>query len=58
MKAKEITEWIADDAIRYVRKHKSWSEAEESLALEKMNDDCCSLSKASPSIANEIHELL
>lgn len=58
MKAKEITEWIADDAIRYVRNNKTWSDEEESAALTRIDEERCSLLHASYHIADEIHELL
>ena len=58
MKASEITEWIANDAIRYVRENKSWSDEEEAAALTRMDEERCSLSHANYRIADQIHELL
>lgn len=45
-------------AVDYVRENKTWSKAEESVALEKMELYRCSLDVASPYIINEIYDLL
>lgn len=46
------------EGINYVRENKTWSEAEEQVALEKIDRFRCPLSHAYPSIAEEIRDLM
>lgn len=45
-------------AIQYVREHKSWSEAEDAAALERINNLRCDINFASPTITNQIALLM
>lgn len=45
-------------AIDYVRKNKTWSEAQEAVALEHINHLRCPIETADEGIANKIMELL
>ena len=45
-------------AIQYVRDHKQWSDAEESVALDNINHYRCDVNVASPSIKNQIALLM
>ena len=47
-----------DKAIQYVRDNKTWSEAEEQVALERIDHQRCPLSFASERIADEITDLM
>ena len=47
-----------EKAIQYVRENKTWSDAEEIVALETIDHMRCSLDYASPSICDEIHDLM
>jgi len=47
-----------DRAIKYVRDNRTWSEAEEAVALERINNYRCDINFASPSIATEIADLM
>lgn len=49
---------IIDDAIQYVRENKTWSDAEERVALDKINSMRCDLSTASDKICCDIHDLM
>ena len=44
--------------IEYVRENKTWSEAEEQVALERIDRWRCPLDHAYPSISDEISELM
>lgn len=46
------------NALRYVKKNKTWSNAEESHALEMMDSYRCPLEVAAPSIPNDIYDLM
>ena len=45
-------------AIEYIRKNKTWSEAEENAALEHIAAMRCDIRHASEKIANEIRDLM
>ena len=45
-------------ALLYVRENKTWSEAEEAVALENINHLRCDINVASPQIANDIALLM
>lgn len=47
-----------ENAIQYVRDNKTWSDAEEELALEKINHLRCNINVASDKIACEIADLM
>lgn len=47
-----------EKAVQYVRDNKTWSEAEDSLALERINNLRCCIDFASPEICTEIHDLM
>lgn len=49
--------WIKD-AIKYVKENKTWSDAEEAVALERINELRCDLSTASDEIYCSIHDLM
>ena len=45
-------------AIQYVRENKTWSEAEERVALDRINELRCDIGYASEKISDEIHDLM
>lgn len=47
-----------EKALQYVRDHKQWSDAEESVALDNINHYRCDINVASPSITNQIAILM
>ena len=47
-----------DKALQYVRDNHRWSDAEEQVALERINAFRCDISSAYPSIADEINDLM
>ena len=47
-----------EKAIQYVRENKTWTEAEERVALDKINKIRCNINQASDKIACEIHDLM
>lgn len=47
-----------EKAVQYVRENKTWSDAEEAVALEKINHLRCDLSTASDKIYCAIHDLM
>lgn len=47
-----------EQALEYVRKNRTWSEAEEAVALERINHFRCGIQQASSSISEEIHDLM
>ena len=47
-----------EKAIQYVRDNKTWTEAEERVALDKINHMKCDINQASDKIACEIHDLV
>lgn len=47
-----------ENAIRYVREHRSWTHAEETVALERIDRMRCNLINASSSIADKISDLM
>lgn len=49
---------VFEEAVQYVRENKTWSEAEEAVALEKINHLRCDIQTASEKIASEIHDLM
>lgn len=46
------------NAIDYVRKNKTWSDAEDIVALDTINKMRCGIAQASPRISDEIHDLM
>lgn len=48
----------AENAIQYVRENKKWTNAEEQVALERINAMRCDLRTASPKIYNNICDLM
>lgn len=46
------------EAIQYVRENKTWSEAEERVALDRINELRCDVSYASEKISDDIHDLM
>ena len=47
-----------DKALQYVRDKKTWSDAQEALALERINHYRCGIDFADSEISNEINDLL
>ena len=47
-----------EKAVQYVRNNKRWSDAEEAVALEEINQYRCGISFANPEISDEIHDLM
>lgn len=47
-----------EKALQYVRDKKKWSDAQDALALERINHYRCGIDFASPSICEEIHDLM
>ena len=47
-----------EQALEYVRQNRTWSEAEEAEALERINHFRCGIQQASSSISEEIHDLM
>ena len=47
-----------EKAIQYVRENKTWTEAEERVALDRINAMRCDINQASDKIACEIHDLM
>lgn len=47
-----------EKAIEYVRENKTWSEAEDQVALENIDKWRCPIDHAYPSISDEIAELM
>lgn len=47
-----------EQAIQYVRDNKTWTDAEEVIALDVINKFRCDIKQASDSISNEIHDLM
>lgn len=47
-----------EKAIQYVRENKTWSDAEERVALDIIGHMRCSIDLASPKICDEIHDLM
>lgn len=47
-----------EKAIQYVRDNKNWSDAEERVALDKINQFRCGIAQASPSISDKICDLM
>ena len=47
-----------EKAIQHVRENKTWSDAEECVALDKINNMRCDINQASDKIACEIHDLM
>ena len=45
-------------AIKYVRENRTWSDAQEQVALERINLYRCDISFAYPEIADEINDLM
>ena len=45
-------------AIKYVRENRTWSDAQEQVALEKINLYRCDISFACPEIADEINDFM
>ena len=45
-------------ALQYVKENKKWSEEEEKVALQRINHYRCGIDFASPSIRDEIHDLM
>lgn len=54
--AKNVSEF--EKAIEYVRKHKTWSDAEDERALELTERCRCNIQQADPTISDEIHDLM
>lgn len=55
---KKIYDSLMISAIEYVRQNKTWSEAQEAVALEHINHLRCPIDFADEGIANKIMELL
>jgi len=51
-------EQLFKQAIQYVKEHKDWSDAEEQVALEKIDHYRCNIDFAAPSISDKIHDLM
>lgn len=49
---------LVEQAIQYVRENKTWSEAEERVALDRINNLRCDINQASDKIACEIADLM
>lgn len=49
---------IEEKAIRYIKKNKTWSDAEEQVALDRIGSFRSNLRFASPEISSEIYDLL
>ena len=49
---------LVEQAIQYVRENKTWSEAEERVALDRINNLRCDINQASDRIACEIADLM
>ena len=47
-----------EKAIRFIKKNKTWSDAEEKVALDRINFYRSDLRFASPEIADQIYDLL
>lgn len=47
-----------DKALQYIRDNKTWSDEEEKVALQRINHYRCNIDFASPSIRDEIHDLM
>lgn len=47
-----------EQALEYVRKNHTWSEAEEAVALERIDHLRCGLQYVDSSISEEIHDLM
>ena len=47
-----------DKALQYIRDNKTWSDEEEKVALQRIDHYRCSIDFASPSICEEIHDLM
>ena len=52
------TDELVKKAVKYIRKYKDWSEADESAALDKMATYRCDIDFANHSIAENIQEIL
>ena len=55
MKRNETT---FDKALAYVKENKTWSEAADLAAIEKIDEERIGISQADPDIADEIHDLM
>ena len=47
-----------EEALQYVRDNKTWSDAEDEVAVEYINRYRCGISQAAPQISDEIYELM
>ena len=50
--------YLIEKAVQYIRENKTWSDAEEKVALERINEMRCDLSTASDKIYCAIHDLM
>lgn len=54
-----IEKWShLEEAVEYVSKHKTWSEAKDDDILDMIGEMRCSVEQASPQVADEIRELM
>ena len=49
---------LLSDSVKYVKENKTWSDALEQVALERINQFRCDIRQACPQIADEIHDLM
>lgn len=49
---------LLEKALRYVRENRTWSDAQEELANERMSTYRCNMSFADPNITDKISDLL